>query len=149
MTTTHTLWLPYARPPLTANQRLHWAAKARIVADVRRTAMLLARAAKLPRGVEHVTIELHYTPRDRRRRDPSNLMPTQKALLDGLTAGTQRHPGYGLVPDDTPDYVTETIPIIDPPSREAPGPNNSRMALKLKIRGLSQPHTHTPHPNHP
>ena len=145
----HTLWLPYATPPLTANQRLHWAAKARLTADVRRTAMLLARAAHLPRDCEHVTVALHYTPRDRRRRDPSNLMPTQKALLDGLAAGTQRHPGYGLVPDDTPDYVTETIPTIDPPSREAPGPNNSRMALKLKIRGLSRPHTHTPPPDHP
>lgn len=145
----HTLWLPYATPPLTANQRLHWAARARLTADVRRTTMLLARIAHLPKDVDHVTISLHYVPRDRRRRDPSNLMPTQKAAIDGLAAGTPRHPGYGLVADDTPDYVTETIPTIESPQREAPGPNNSRMALKLKIRGLSQPHTHNPPPNHP
>ena len=138
----HTLWLPYATPPLTANQRLHWAAKARLTADVRRTAMLLARAAHLPRDCEHVTVALHYTPRDRRRRDPSNLMPTQKAVVDGLVDA-------GLVADDTPDYVTETSPTIDPPTREAPGPNNSRMALNLKIRGLSRPNTHTPPPDHP
>lgn len=140
--TWHTLWLPYATPPLTANQRLHWAVKARTTADVRRTAMLLARAAKLPQGVEHVTIELHYTPRDRRRRDADNLVPTLKAACDGLVDA-------GLVPDDTPDLMTKHMPTIDPPSREAPGPNNSRMALKLKIRGLSQPHTHTPPPDHP
>lgn len=133
--TEYTLWLPYALPPLTANQRLHWAAKARITADVRRTAMLLARAARLPRDCEHVTVALHYTPRDRRRRDPSNLMPTQKALIDGLAAGTRRHPGYGLVPDDTPDYVTETIPTIDPPSREAPGPRESRLYLTITTKG--------------
>lgn len=122
--TWHTLWLPYATPPLTANQRLHWAAKARTTADVRRTAMLLARAAKLPQGFEHVTIELHYTPRDRRRRDASNLMPTQKAVVDGLVDA-------GLVPDDTPEYVTETIPTIDSPVREAPGPNGSRIRIEV------------------
>ena len=140
--TWHTLWLPYATPPLTANQRLHWAAKARTTADVRRTAMLLARAAKLPQGVEHVTIELHYTPRDRRRRDADNLVPTLKAACDGLVDA-------GLVPDDTPDQMTKHMPVIEPPQREAPGPNGSRIALKLKIRGLSRPNTPTPHPNHP
>lgn len=142
MTTTHTLWLPYARPPLTANQRLHWAARARLTADVRRTAMLLARAAHLPRDCEHVTVALHYTPRDRRRRDADNLVPTLKAACDGLVDA-------GLVPDDTPDQMTKHMPVIEQPQREAPGPNNSRMALKLKIRGLSQPHTHTPPPDHP
>ena len=125
MTTTHTLWLPYDRPPLTANQRFgHWAAKARITADVRRTTMLLARAAKLPRNCEHVTVALHYVPRDRRRRDASNLMPTQKAVVDGLVDA-------GLVADDTPEYVTETIPTIDPPSREAPGPRGGRLYLTI------------------
>lgn len=135
MTAEYVLWLPYGKPPLTANQRLHWAAKARLTADVRRDSMLLARAARLPRGVDHATIRLHYVPRDRRRRDPSNLMPTQKALLDGLAAGTDRHPGYGLVADDTPEYVTETIPTIDPPQRDAPGPRGSRMYLTITTEG--------------
>lgn len=140
MTTEHTLWLPWARPPLTANQRHHWATRARLTADVRRATHLLALAAKLPKGATHVTVALHYVPRDRRRRDPSNLMPTQKAALDGLVDA-------GLVPDDTPDYVTETIPTVDPPERTAPGPNGARMALKLKISGLSRPNSPNPHPN--
>lgn len=140
--TDHVLWLPYATPPLTANQRMHWAAKARLTADIRRAAMLLARAAKLPRSVDHVTVALHYTPRDRRRRDADNLVPTLKAACDGLVDA-------GLVDDDTPDQMTKHMPTIDPPSREAPGPNGSRMCLKLKIPGLSHDNTPTPHPNHP
>ncbi len=125
MTTTHTLWLPYDRPPLTANQRFgHWAAKARITADVRRTTMLLARAAKLPRGVEHVTIRLYYVPRDRRRRDADNLVPTLKAACDGLVDA-------GLVHDDTPDQMTKHMPTIDPPTREAPGPRGGRLYLTI------------------
>ncbi|KGF17384.1 crossover junction endodeoxyribonuclease RusA superfamily protein [Corynebacterium freneyi] len=123
-TTTHILWLPYSRPPLTANQRLHWAAKARITADVRRTTMLLARAAKLPRDREHVTVALHYVPRDRRRRDADNLVPTLKAACDGLVDA-------GLVPDDTPDQMAKHMPVIDPPQREAPGPRGGRLYLTI------------------
>ncbi|QDF20231.1 hypothetical protein SEA_BRAN_49 [Corynebacterium phage Bran] len=126
--TEYTLWLPYALPPLTANQRMHWRRKADTVRDVRYATNVLARNAKLPQGVEHVTIELHYTPRDRRRRDASNLMPTQKAVVDGLVDA-------GLVPDDTPDYVTETIPTIDPPQRDAPGPRESRLYLTITTKG--------------
>ena len=34
-------------------------------------------------------------------------MPTQKALVDGIVDS-------GIVLDDTPQYVTETIPTIHP-----------------------------------
>lgn len=109
--TTHTTYkieLPYRKPPLTANQRFgHWAQKSKIVAEVRRTANILARSHQVGPH-ERITVQLFYRPRDRRRRDPSNLMPSQKALLDGLVDAR-------VVPDDCPPYVTETIPKIMEP----------------------------------
>lgn len=128
MTAEYVLWLPYGKPPLTANQRLHWAVKARLTADVRRDAMLLARSARLPRGVDHATIRLHYVPRDRRRRDADNLVPTLKAACDGLVDA-------GLTADDTPDQMTKHMPTIDPPQRDAPGPRGSRMYLTITTEG--------------
>ena len=88
---------------LTANQRLHWAAKARLTSGLRTAAAIrwtgdgqpqLSRAA--------VVVEIGYP--DRRKRDAHNLMPTVKAHIDGLT-----HPGpgvRGLLPDDSDDYLT-------------------------------------------
>lgn len=97
--------LPYTKPPLTANQRLHWAQKARLTKQIRRDTYLLARSAGLNTS-DRITVRLEYYPRDRRRRDPSNLMPTQKAAVDGIVDA-------GLVPDDCPPYVTEHMPIIE------------------------------------
>ncbi|WHU45142.1 hypothetical protein QNM97_13885 [Gordonia sp. L191] len=112
--TTYRLDLPYSRPPLNLNDRGHHMAKARKVKQVRNTVHLLAIAAHLPRDCEHITVQLHYAPRDERRRDPINLTLTQKACVDGLAAGTTAHPGYGLVADDTPMYVTDLMPRIHP-----------------------------------
>lgn len=104
---------PWRRPPLSANQRLHWAKQARIVRDVREASAAVAAAAGLPRGLERVEVWLEVTPRDRRRRDPSNYMPTQKAMIDGLV-------DYGLVPDDCPPYVFERVPVLLPPDSRRP-----------------------------
>lgn len=123
--------LPWPLPPINANDRdRHWATRARKVREVRSTAYLLARGKKLPKGLCHIQVQLHYAPRDNRRRDPSNLMPTQKALLDGLSAGTAKYPGYGLVPDDNPEYVTELIPRIHPPE---PGRKTGRLWLTITV----------------
>lgn len=95
------------KPALTANQRMHWAAKARLVAAVRESFAWRVRADRVE-PQSHVTVQLHYQPQDRRRRDPSNLMPTQKACVDGLVDA-------GVVPDDTPKFVTELMPVIHEP----------------------------------
>lgn len=97
--------LPYNKPQITANSRLHWAKKAEINRMLRRCALLLARKNQLPKLCQKVQVELHYAPRTRQRRDPSNLMPMQKALLDGLV-------DYDLVPDDCPPYVEELMPKV-------------------------------------
>lgn len=117
-----TLNLPWATPPLTANQRMHWAKRARTTRMIRNVATLLAKQQKIP-PQNHITVKLTYTPQHKRRRDPSNLMPTQKALIDGLR---DAH----IVPDDTPEYVTEKIPTINPPQKEWPK-NTGRLNLTI------------------
>lgn len=92
------------KPPLNANDRLHWAVKNRLTQDIKDAIGWRVREAKIPR-LEHVTVQLVFQPQDRRRRDPSNLMPTQKAGVDGLVAA-------GVVSDDTPQFVTEDMPAV-------------------------------------
>jgi crossover junction endodeoxyribonuclease RusA len=75
----------------------------------------LAVSHKLPKNVAHIAVQLHWIPNVHRRRDPINLMGTQKALVDALAAGTTKNPGYGLVADDTPQFVTDLMPIIHSP----------------------------------
>lgn len=104
---------PWRRPPLNANQRMHWAPKARLTKEVREKARLVAAAARLPKGLDRVEVWIEVTPRDRRRRDPANWMPTQKAMIDGLV-------DYGLVPDDCPPYVLERVPVLLPPDSKRP-----------------------------
>lgn len=107
-----TLTLPWTSPPLTLNQRhSHWK-KARITKMVREATKILAMSQHLPRGLAHVTVTLHYRPRDRRRRDADNLVATLKAACDGLS-------DYGLVEDDTPEYMSKPMPVIDPPGTPA------------------------------
>lgn len=95
--------LPFKRPPLNANQRLHWANKARMTAQIREAAGLCARGVIPP--CERVKVRLLWCVSDKRRRDPSNVMPTQKAVVDGLVDA-------GVVPDDTPEFVLEDVPVV-------------------------------------
>lgn len=80
---------------LNANQRLHWAPKANITRNLR---AMGKRAVKDCERMEraHLTIRVGYA--NNRRRDDHNLMPTYKALIDGIT----EH----LLPDDSREYLT-------------------------------------------
>lgn len=104
--TVYRLDLPYARVPLSLNDRHHWAKKAAITREVRDTVAWLAKAQRIPR-CEHVAVTLVYSPTRAIRRDPSNLLGTQKPCLDGLIIA-------GVVRDDCPEFVTERMPVIDP-----------------------------------
>lgn len=105
-----TLELPMTKP-LSLNGREHYRVKAKQVAEVRRAAHLLARAARVP-ACGRISVELHYAPRDRRRRDPLNLAATLKPVEDGIVDAK-------VVPDDTPEFVQPTMPVIDPPTGSA------------------------------
>lgn len=99
--------LPLTKP-LSMNDRQHWRPKARLVGYVRRITLLLAQQHRIP-PVDRIAVELHYAPRDQRRRDPLNLVATLKPVEDGLVDA-------GVVPDDTEQYVEPTMPVIDPPT---------------------------------
>lgn len=109
--------LPYKMPPLTLNQRLHWATKARRTKDLRLLAKLSAR--KWP-DMEKCQVELVWFVPTRHRRDVDNLVPTLKALCDGLVDAE-------VVPDDTPEFMVKLMPRIE----YAPGvPGSMRLYVK-------------------
>lgn len=103
---TWTFDLPMTKP-LSMNGRQHWRPKAREVSHVRRMTLLMAQQKRIP-ACTRIAVELHYAPRDARRRDPLNLVATLKPVEDGLVDA-------GVVPDDTEQYVEPTMPRIDPP----------------------------------
>lgn len=96
--------LPYTKPPLSLNDRLHWRTKARLTKTIRSVVEALARAARLKPVEGHATVTLHYQPRDNRRRDADNLYATVKPCLDGLRDA-------GVLRDDSADLVTPLVHI--------------------------------------
>ncbi len=100
-----TLDLPYERPPLNSNQRLHWRKKADLTRQVRSAAYFAAKNAHvLP--CEKVRVTLTWFVRTaNRRRDADNVVPTLKALCDGLVDA-------GVVTDDTPAEMEKVMPVI-------------------------------------
>lgn len=101
-----TLVLPWTKPPLTLNGRMHWAVKANATKATRSAAFVMARAARIP-PLARCEVLLTYCPRDKRRRDADNLVATLKACCDGLV---DAH----VVPDDTPDLMRKLMPRIGP-----------------------------------
>jgi crossover junction endodeoxyribonuclease RusA len=109
MTTTAPSWtidLPWPRPPLDLNKRMHWGQVHRIRNEILPAMHILALQAKLPKGLERVRIVLHWQPRVARKRDSDNPSSTLKACIDGLTR-------YGLTEDDDSAHV-ESACVIEP-----------------------------------
>lgn len=100
------LRLPYTSPPLSLNQRGHWATKARRIKNTRRDVGWTLRAQNLT-PFHRVRAQLGYVPRDNRHRDTDNLVATLKAVCDAIVDA-------GLVPDDTPQWMAKPEPIICP-----------------------------------
>lgn len=106
--------------PLSMNDREHPMVKHRRVKAIRSAAAVLARQQKIP-SLERIAVELHYCPRDRRRRDPLNLVATLKPAEDGLVDA-------GVIPDDTIEFSKPTMPIVDPSDST---PTYSRLYLLI------------------
>lgn len=92
--------LPYERPPLSLNQRLHWRAKANLTSDIRLTSGLFLRAKGVPK-LQRAEVWLEWVVPDQRRRDTDNPVPTLKACADALV-------DVGIIPDDTPEFVSKS-----------------------------------------
>lgn len=86
---------------MTMNDREHWRARAKRVAEWRQYATLALAFKRWKLGPSELTFEFEV--RDKRRRDPHNYYPTIKAIVDGLVDA-------GLWPDDTPDFVSTREP---------------------------------------
>lgn len=96
------LTFDWPRPPLHANQRLTWRAKAATTRQVRDVAHW---AAKRIPDLGRVRVTLTWVVNTKTRRDADNIVPTLKALADGLVDA-------GLVADDTPDLMDKVMPVI-------------------------------------
>lgn len=101
---TYVLELPWATPPLSLNQRLHPQAAAKIVRQVREVGRDLGRRI-LPIDMAHPALTLVWLVTSRHRRDEDNIVPTLKALADGICDA-------GVVEDDTPEHMHKAMPII-------------------------------------
>lgn len=108
--------LPWLKPPLNLNQRLHWAVKAKETRLIRSTVAALARGRTI---TPPCTVTLVWTVSDRRRRDTDNPSPTVKACIDGLRDA-------GCIPEDHSQIVTASGTRID----YEPG----RKAMSLEVR---------------
>ena len=106
---TYTLTLDVHRDwLLNANDRLHWAVKARKTQQLRQLAKAKSRGCPT---FDQARCTCRITWRRRHRRDAANWAPTAKALVDGCVDA-------GLLVDDSRDY------LVGPDMREAdPDPN--------------------------
>ena len=100
------LVLPWDKPPLSANQRVHWAKRARLTKQVVGDVQWLVRAQRIP-SLGRCSVQLHYRPLTNRHRDTDNLVASLKPVCDAIVR-------EGLVPDDTPAYMVKPEPIIHP-----------------------------------
>jgi crossover junction endodeoxyribonuclease RusA len=105
------------KPPLSLNDRHSPMAHARIVDRIKSlTRRALTDAAVPP--LAHAHVELHYRPKDRRKRDADNLIATQKCMVDALVQSDARSRWIGLLPDDDARYVSWDRPTIHDPDKE-------------------------------
>ena len=111
-------------PPLSLNKRMSWQQEYRITKRIKQEIFWQAKSKKLPKlHGQKPRIRLVYVPSANRRRDPSNMQPTQKAAIDGLTEA-------GIIRDDSPDHIQEQLPYVSEPIRGA------KTRLFLEIYGI-------------
>lgn len=115
-----TIALPAGLPMLSLNDRKHWAARNAAAQALKKAAWATALAAKAPR-LERAEITVEYQPPDRRRRDPDNLAPAGKALIDGIVIAN-------VLPGDDSRHVTAV--------RFEIGPLHPRGRLILHVREI-------------
>lgn len=101
-----------SRTIITANQRLHWAVKARKTRELRQLGAMWKRSHLADVTMDRAVCWLEIGFPTRARRDPHNWHPTAKALIDGIATGpTPAGWEYGLLPDDDSRHLRG--PFID------------------------------------
>ena len=125
MTYAYDLKLPAGEDWINANERAHWASKAKRTRYWRDRAAWIAKRAGIPHMERaHITVTVHKT--TNRRYDPANLAPTAKAIVDGLVDA-------GVLDDD------DKTRVIGPDMRA--GEKSDVRQLVVTIEPLTAPRT--------
>jgi len=95
--------IPWTRPPISLNDRLHYRTEATRVKMMRQYACTIAHDIPF---MDRIQVELTWVVADRRRRDDENPVPVLKALCDGLVDAD-------IVPDDTHEFMVKRMPVIE------------------------------------
>lgn len=106
------LELPAPTKWLDANRRttMHHMARSREVKTWRTLAFYKAQQAKLPKGLSRVQITATLWFPTNRHRDRENYYDAVKPVIDGLTVPRKAGcVGYGLIQDDTPQYLAPVV----------------------------------------
>lgn len=103
--------LPYERPLLTSNKRMAWQVEHRHKSDIRQSGYIQARKYMLDNPGTYplpylADICMTWQVPTRHRRDADAAQPTLKSWVDGITNGTAKHPGAGLLYDDSWIWVS-------------------------------------------
>lgn len=104
---------------LSANQRMHWAPKAKSTRRLREMGRAQGFRTRTFDGPTHVAAFIGYTRNG--TADPANAAPTIKALIDGMTDA-------GVWPDDDSTHVIGPTYLRDPKS-PTPGHYTVRLVL--------------------
>ncbi len=97
----YTIALPPRLKLLNSNEmrKMHWRTERAIARDIVDAAIVMTRAAKVPR-LDRVVISAALHPNDRRKLDPHNWSPSVKAATDGIVRS-------GVLADDDFEHVTD------------------------------------------
>lgn len=120
-----TLAIPAPVPMQTSNRREHWTKVYGRRRAWREAAYGRAALAKLPKGLARVRIDVELRFTTRRRRDAPNyygdvIKPCVDALspekrVKAKSGGVRVERGWGLIPDDTAEFLDLTAPRIGEP----------------------------------
>lgn len=126
---------------LTANVALkkHWRVKQAITKAWRERAFRAAQQAHLPKGLRRIRIDVVLRFPTRRSRDLPNYESALKPVVDGLgpqlvrntKRGVEISVGYGLIPNDTPEYVDGPHLSFGEPLPRSPMPVPGRVLLTI------------------
>lgn len=108
---TYVIHIPPGTALLNLNDErsMHRMKRYRIVEGIKEAAGWLAKSQRIPR-LEHVEVHgLLHVP-DKRKRDPGNWAPTQKAAIDAIVRA-------GVLPDDNAEILTDLGIRLGEPGR--------------------------------
>lgn len=94
------------RPPITLNSRLNRWELSRRKQMLRDLTIVSGRKARVPKGLDRITVVLHWQPQYVRDRDEDNPAPTVKPCVDALVTP------LGVIPRDTRAHYTVAAPVI-------------------------------------